>query len=139
LGVASRLQRQDQELVASAPHVRRLSATVGKETETYLDNLQSPEVFASRRSYYGNALVSNLHGHHGWEDRSYFPKLSAADPRLDVGFRLLNKDHQDLDIVLDEFAKLANRAIKLVQCGESQIRQEADQLHRHAPGPTPVR
>ena len=108
---------------------RQLSQVTRKETERYLDKTRGADDFAARLSYYGGALVSNLHGHHGWEDHSYFPELSAADPRFDAGLEILEKDHEDLNIVLDSFTEVANRAIKLIQLDETQARDAAGKLH----------
>ena len=108
---------------------RQLGEFVRVETEHYLDRTRAPDDFAARLSYYGNVLVGNLHGHHGWEDHSYFPELSAADPRFDAGLAILEKDHHELDRVLDAFAGTANRAIKLIQLDEAQAQAEAGKLH----------
>lgn len=108
---------------------RQLGKITRKETELFLDRSRSGDEFAARLSHYGGLLVGNLHGHHGWEDHSYFPELSAADPRFDAGLEILEKDHQDLDVVLDSFTRTANRAIKLVQLDEEQARNEAGKLH----------
>ncbi|WP_306142418.1 hemerythrin domain-containing protein [Roseibium sp. MMSF_3412] len=108
---------------------RRLGELVRSETELYLDKSREPDDFAGRLSYYGNALVANLHGHHNWEDKSYFPELSAADPRFDAGLEILEKDHQELDRVLDRFTETANRSIKLIHLDEPQAREEAGRLH----------
>jgi len=108
---------------------RQLSASVRKDTESYLDGNQDSNDFAGRLSYRGGALVGNLHGHHGWEDHSYFPELSEADPRFDAGLEVLEKDHADLDIVLDSFTRTANRTIKLIQLDEKAAREEAGKLH----------
>ena len=83
-----------------------------------------------RLSYYGGNLVGNLHGHHGWEDHSHFPELSAADPRFDAGLEVLEKDHADLDLVLDDFTRQANRVIKLADLDATQAREEAVSVHR---------
>jgi hypothetical protein len=108
---------------------RRLGKLVRIETELYLDQRRAPEDYATRLSYYGDALVQNLHGHHGWEDHSYFPELSAADPRFDAGLKILEKDHEALDGVLDAFNSSANRAIELIHLDEKQARDEAGNLH----------
>ena len=108
---------------------RRLGKLVRTETELYLDQTSTPEEFAARLSYYGDALVQNLHGHHGWEDHSYFPELSAADSRFDAGLEILEKDHEALDKVLDAFKSSANRTIKLIQLDDKQARDEAGNLH----------
>ena len=107
---------------------RQLSASVRKDTEHSLNGDTDAQDYAGRLSYRGNALVGNLHGHHGWEDHSYFPELSAADPRFDAGLKILEKDHAELDIVLDSFTRTANRAIQLVQIDKSAAREKAGKL-----------
>jgi hypothetical protein len=108
---------------------RQLSASVRKDTESYLNGDKDAQDCAGRLSYRGGALVGNLHGHHGWEDHSYFPELSAADPRFNAGLAVLEKDHADLDVVLDSFTRTANRTIKLIQLDETAAREEAGKLH----------
>ncbi|WP_170473301.1 hemerythrin domain-containing protein [Ruegeria arenilitoris] len=109
---------------------RRLAELVRVDAESYLEKDVPPDEYAARLSYYGNALVGNLHGHHGWEDRNYFPELAAADPRFDAGLEVLEKDHADLDLVLEEYTRMANRAIKLIHLDEAQARSEVGALHR---------
>lgn len=111
---------------------RRLGELVQRETESYLDKDISDEVFASRLSYYGDALVRNLHGHHGWEDHSYFPELSAADPRFDAGLEILERDHEELDVVLERFTRVANRSIQLIHLDPSAVHSEVGALHVEA-------
>lgn len=108
---------------------RKLGNIIRLETEKYLDKSQDADAFSARLSYYGDAMVRNLHGHHGWEDHSYFPELSAADPRFDAGLEILEKDHQELDVVLESFSKSANRVIQLAELEEKQAYEEAGDLH----------
>jgi hypothetical protein len=108
---------------------RQLSASVRKDTESYLNGDRDAHDYAGQLSFRGGALVGNLHGHHGWEDHSYFPELSAADPRFDAGLEVLEQDHADLDVVLDSFTRTANRTIKLIQLDEKAAREEAGKLH----------
>ena len=108
---------------------RQLGELIREETERYLNKDQDSEAFAARFSYLGNILVRSLHGHHGWEDHSYFPELSAADPRFDAGLAILENDHQSLDEVLDAFTRSGNRVIKLVHLDETQAKTEAGTLH----------
>lgn len=111
---------------------RQLSEYIRLDSERYLDGDMEGVAFARRLSHTGNVLVGNLHGHHGWEDHSYFPELSAADPRFDAGLEILEKDHADLDVVLDSFTRTANRVIKLMQLDENQAREETVGLHATA-------
>lgn len=108
---------------------RRVSKQVRLDTEDYLNRDMATDVYAGRLSYFGGNLVGNLHGHHGWEDNVYFPELSAADPRFDAGLEVLEKDHADLDQVLDVFTRTANRTIKLASLDEAQAREEAGLVH----------
>jgi hypothetical protein len=104
---------------------RRVAETIRRDSEAVLEKNIEQDTYAAHLSYYGGALVANLHGHHGWEDRSYFPELSAADPRFDAGLDLLEQDHADLDVVLDDFTRKANRVIKLTHLDAAQALEEA--------------
>ena len=86
---------------------RYLSASVRKDTAAFLAKSMDVDNYAEPLAYQGNILIGNLHGHHSWEDHSYFPELSAADPRFDAGLEILEKDHADLDVVLDDFTSVA--------------------------------
>lgn len=108
---------------------RYLSGTVQRDTETFLDGNADAGVYAERLSQLGGRLVGNLHGHHTWEDRAYFPELAEADPRFVAGLEILEKDHLDLDAVLDDFTRIANRTIKLLQLDEASARDEAGRVH----------
>ncbi|MEE4011725.1 hemerythrin domain-containing protein [Roseibium sp. FZY0029] len=107
---------------------RQLAELVHLETQAYLEKLRDPDAFAARLSRYGDLLVRNLHGHHTWEDKRYFPELCEADPRFEKGLEILEKDHEALDTMLFGFSRTANRAIKLVQLDEAQAREEAGKL-----------
>ena len=108
---------------------RRLGDLLRSETESYLDEARTSRDYAARLRHYGGTLVGNLHGHHGWEDRSYFPELSAADPRFDAGLEILEKDHEALNVVLERFTESANHVLKLNQQDEKSARDEAGKLH----------
>ena len=108
---------------------RHLAACSRQDAEAYLDGHLDADDYAARLSRDGGRLVGTLHGHHRWEDRSYFPELSAADPRFDAGLAVLEQDHAALDTVLDGFTRTANRAIKLLQLDAAQARDEIGQLH----------
>ena len=111
---------------------RRLAERVRADTELLLDKEMAADDYAARLSFLGGRLVGNLHGHHHWEDHSYFPELSAADPRFEAGLEVLEQDHADLDVVLDDFTQQANRGIKLTALDEAQAYDEAGALHGQA-------
>lgn len=111
---------------------RQLSQLIRQDIEVYLDRQKDADAFAGRFGYYGDALVRNLHGHHGWEDHEYFPELSAADPRFNAGLEILETDHADLDKVLDDFVRTGNRTLKLTQLDQQAAFDEAGKLHETA-------
>jgi len=108
---------------------RRVAERIRLDTEAVLNKDLGLDGYAGRLSYHGGNLVGNLHGHHGWEDRSYFPELAAAEPRFAAGLDVLEQDHADLDTVLDDFTRQANRVIKLTVLDEAQARNEAGVVH----------
>lgn len=108
---------------------RRVAGRIRLDTEAVLNKDTALDDYAARLSYLGGNLVGNLHGHHGWEDRSYFPELAAAEPRFAAGLDLLEQDHADLDRVLDDFTRQANRVIKLSALDEAQAHDEAGAVH----------
>ena len=111
---------------------RQLGAVMRETTEGYLDRDLAPEEAAGRLGYFGNILVRNLHGHHTWEDRSFFPEIRDADRRFDHGLETLESDHVVLDETLDVLTGQANRVIKLIQLDELQARSEAGALQESA-------
>ncbi|MEP1206687.1 MAG: hemerythrin domain-containing protein [Rhizobiaceae bacterium] len=111
---------------------RRLSEAVRKDAEELLDGQMDSQDYAARLSYRGNALVGNLQGHHGWEDHSYFPELSAADPRFDAGLEILENDHQVLDEVLHDFVDAATRTLHFIALNRDDIVDEAAKVHGQA-------
>jgi hemerythrin-like domain-containing protein len=111
---------------------RQLGGIIRVETEQYLDKSRSVDDFSARIAHYGDMMVRNLHGHHGWEDHAYFPELTAADPRFEAGLEILEKDHQELDVVLESFATSANRVIQLSDLDAAQAYEESGRLHHIA-------
>ena len=121
--------RSVQNWMGAHQMFRRLAGITRADTEAYLDNTASSGAFASRVSYYGDLLVRNLHGHHSWEDHAFFPEMRRADGRFEQGLETLEADHVQLDETLDRFTRAANRAIKLIQLDEKQVRGEVGELH----------
>ena len=106
----------------------RLADIVEKDTQTYLDRDSDAQDYAGRLGYFGNQLVANLHGHHTWEDRSYFPELNRADSRFESGLQMLEADHEVLDAGLDRLTRHANRAIQLTTLDPDQVKDEAGKV-----------
>ena len=92
---------------------RHMLALLRSDAEHLIDRLISAETMAPRLSGIGNALIGYLHGHHQMEDRHYFPKLSQAEPRLERGFDMLERDHLLLDPAMGRLASAANKVLRL--------------------------
>ena len=121
-----------RQWLSAHQNFRALAERVRLDTELLLDKDMALDDYAARLSFLGGRLVGNLHGHHGWEDHSYFPELSAADPRFDAGLEILENDHADLDVVLDDFTRQANRVIKLATLDAAQAHGEAGAVHEQS-------
>ena len=100
---------------------RRLSARVTQDAESFLDGNMDAKTYVDGLVSRRGTLVGNLHGHHHWEDHSYFPELSAADSRFNTGIEILEKDHIVLNEVLDNFIRTANRAITRLELDDNKI------------------
>ncbi len=97
---------------------RRLIAAMQTDSEGLIERKLDPQDFARRLARYGSTFVTELHGHHHIEDAHYFPVLARTEPPIARGFEILDRDHQALDLHLDDFTKHANRVI-----GAEQIRE----------------
>jgi iron-sulfur cluster repair protein YtfE (RIC family) len=64
--------------------------------------------FAPRLSFF----LSELDAHHRIEDLSYFPLFRAAEPRLDRGFAVLERDHEAIHETLARLAEAANAFLR---------------------------
>lgn len=94
---------------------RRLGEIVHQSTEKAVERDMDSKIYAGRLAQYGNLLVRNLHGHHGWEDHSFFPELGSADARFLQGLEMLEADHVALDGLLHRLTSCANRYLQLSQ------------------------
>jgi len=111
---------------------RDLARVTREDTESYLDGEMSDDAFTRSLARYGDRLVRNLHGHHTWEDRRFFPELMAADPRFEAGLEMLETDHVEMDALLDRFTRKANRTIQLAHLAPEGMGEEARGFHDEA-------
>lgn len=124
--------RSIQNWLGAHQMFRNLGEKMVRIGEKLVDKQIEPEKYADALSYYGSRFVGNLHGHHHWEDSTYFPELMAADPRFERGLEMLETDHEALDNVLDRFTKSGNRTLELLQRGEAKGVEEARTLLGHS-------
>lgn len=113
---------------------RGLARRMGDDTQAFLGGDMEQQDYTDRLAHYGTRLVQNLHGHHHWEDRKFFPELSGADPRFDRGLDMLETDHQEMDQLLDRFSRGGNRMIQLASLDPAQVPEEARHTHDRIAG-----
>lgn len=124
--------RSIQNWMGAHTMFRQLADITRKDTESFLNKDMDRQDYANRLGHFGNLLVRNLHGHHTWEDRDFFPELGRAEDRLEHGLDMLEGDHVELDKVLDSFTRGANRVIKLADLDPGQMPEEAAAMHIHS-------
>jgi iron-sulfur cluster repair protein YtfE (RIC family) len=106
---------------------RQIMAQLRRETELVLDRRTEERVFAGRLARLGGAFVAELHGHHQIEDAHYFPVLAQAEPQIEAGFSLLDRDHHALDARLQGFVDAANPVLAALDRPEG-LRAEANRF-----------
>ena len=92
---------------------RRVVTDMLGDARRLVDAKMDPLQYASRLSRYGGMFVNGLHEHHTIEDTHYFPKLATKDSRIEGGFAILDKDHHDIDEILNAFVASANGILTL--------------------------
>ncbi len=103
----------------------RSEATALTATTDLLRGRQiDPAAFQRRFVPELNGFLQHLDAHHRIEDTAYFPKFRALDPRMGVGFDLLERDHHAIH---DALLTTVERArILLASLAGTGIEQAAD-------------
>ena len=91
---------------------RKISDHLRGDAEAMLDGRIEARAYAGRMAKLAEMLVGQLHGHHQIEDMHYFPVLKRQDVRVARGFDILDRDHHDLDGLLERFVGAANGALR---------------------------
>ncbi len=120
--------RSIQQWMRAHGGFRQLGEALLQDTEAFLDGRREEAAYVTGLADLGNVLVRNLHGHHTWEDRSFFPELRGADPRFAEGLEMLEGDHTALDGLLETFVRQANRVVQLGSLAPAQMAEEARPL-----------
>ncbi|TCO69303.1 hemerythrin domain-containing protein [Rhodovulum euryhalinum] len=104
---------------------RMLIDRIGLESRAILDRSAAPDRAVRNTARYAQILLGELHGHHQIEDKHYFPRLVAAEPRLARGFDILDGDHHALDGHLHGLAEATRR---LIRAQPADLRDSAGML-----------
>ncbi|WP_271844026.1 hemerythrin domain-containing protein [Cognatishimia sp. SS12] len=113
---------------------RQLAELIVTDTQALLDKASDPTRYASRLGHFGNLLVRNLHGHHGWEDHRFFPELEAADGRFARGLEMLESDHLEMDQRLESFTRASNRYLQLMDLSPKDAEAEIGAIQKAGEG-----
>ena len=100
---------------------RRLSKTLVKETQRFLDKEHNAQEYAQRLGFFGAQLVENLTRHHNFENTQFFPTISAAEPSVEKAVELLIQDHATLTTALETFVIAGNEIIDLALQDDNQL------------------
>ncbi|NQZ26639.1 MAG: hemerythrin domain-containing protein [Colwellia sp.] len=105
-GKASFFIQYHGDLLATAAYLKQ-SLQVLLDSSQLVFNWQHLKDPLSAAQY----LVDRAHNHHRIEDQVYFPQFRKIMPQLSKGIDLLDKDHQSLDLALDD---LSTRVMSMV-------------------------
>jgi hemerythrin-like domain-containing protein len=108
------LKRQSDALMAANDQYR----------EERVDAVQFGSAIAPRLQ----AFLGELHGHHQIEDFHYFPAFRRAEPRLNAGFDVLGRDHEQIHAGIMNIVETINAFITTIR-DESTADRDAQ---RHA-------
>ncbi len=108
---------------------RKSLALMQDDAQKLLDAKLDPANFARRLQRVGGQFVEHLHGHHHIEDDHYFPLLLQRENRLERGFEILDRDHQQLNVNLETFVNLANATMRAASEGSARDEVGAFQTH----------
>ena len=105
-GKASFFIQYHGDLLATTAYLKQ-SLQVLLDSSQLVFNWQQLKAPLSAAQY----LVDRAHNHHRIEDQVYFPQFRKIMPQLSKGIDLLDKDHQSLDLALDN---LSTRVMSMV-------------------------
>lgn len=107
---------------------RRLIEHLKSDSELALDNQLEHSQYQQNLSRLGSMFVQELHNHHTIEDQHYFPALAKLDSRIQPGFDILDRDHNAIDPLLEEFVGCANAVLNPASATDTKATAT---LHAH--------
>jgi hypothetical protein len=81
-----------------------------------------PSIFVPRV----NQFMGHLNGHHQIEDSAYFPRFRALDPRMGMGFAILEADHRLIHEQMVASVDAARALLQALAQGGDAQRRAAD-------------
>ncbi len=105
---------------------RELGGMLKTRTAQWREEPGDPAQFQRFLSSRLNLFLGHLEGHHNVEDYAYFPRFRALDPRLVIGFDLLENDHGVIHEQLDLAARSGEAFYQALFDGTDAARTAAD-------------
>jgi len=106
-------------------HFRELGSGLKEKAASFREGTLPAEEFRRFMRPNLSTLLTHLDGHHRIEDAHFFPRFSRAEPRLAVGFEVLERDHHGIH---DAVSLTVDRANQLLQASPTDL----DALRRAA-------
>lgn len=80
--------------------------------------------FAPRFAFF----VQELHGHHQIEDQHYFPVFMRAEPKLRLGFVVLEQDHDTIHAALDNLVAASEALVRALVAEPAMVTARAEAM-----------
>ena len=107
-------------------HLRASAAELGRLTPAFREGQVDPDNFQRAFVPRFNEFLQHLNGHHQIEDRHYFPRFRALDPRMAAGFDLLDADHHQIHEALIASARSAQALLNAIREDPGAVRSAGD-------------
>ena len=105
---------------------RRLGGALETRTKDFREGRVPAEEFRAWLAPRLETLLSHLHGHHQIEDYQFFPRFSAAEPRLVRGFEVLERDHEQIHETIFAVVESANTLLRAAPADLDLVRRAGD-------------
>ncbi len=91
---------------------RDLAGALDAKTGEFRNGLVQPEPFRLWFASRLRQLLTHLNAHHQIEDHQFFPVFSGAEPRLALGFDVLERDHEAIHETITRVVDTANAFLR---------------------------
>lgn len=99
-------------------HFRHLGAGLKEKAAAFREGTLTVDQFRRFMAPNLSTLLEHLHGHHRIEDVHFFPRFSREEPRLALGFDVLERDHHGIH---DAVGLTVDKANALLQASPTDL------------------
>jgi hemerythrin-like domain-containing protein len=105
---------------------RDLGGALGTATGEFREGRVTPDEFRAWFAPRLRMFLSHLNGHHQIEDFHFFPLLGRAEPRLLLGFEVLESDHETIHQAMVETQQAGNALLQAAITDDDALRLTGD-------------